>query len=269
MLTHYTFALFACLILFPLQELPAEKLLFEDRFEREESQERTEEIGGKWKTNSNSRADGNKQVDLKDGFIHVMRHPKADHAVSIVHPANYTNCRVEIRFKINDKKDDLGIDFADMKCKDVHAGHICKVFFRPNEVEIVDFKNGRMKKTYRDRLASGQVSAEEKQALKQWQHKANFETKLGQWHDAVVLMTDTLIQVTIDGELVAEFDSPGIGHANKDMIRFSARREVSLDDVAVYAFDVDESLPKTSKPVKHLFVAKLLLRKFEQVGISD
>ncbi|MEM6471004.1 MAG: hypothetical protein AAF802_15705, partial [Planctomycetota bacterium] len=133
----------------------------------------------------------------------------------------------------------------------------------------VDFKNGRMKKTYRDRLASGQVSAEEKQALKQWHHKANFETKLGQWHDAVVLMTGTLIQVTIDGELVAEFDSPGIGHANKDMIRFSARREVALDDVAVYSLDVDESLPKTGKPVKHLFVAKLLLRKFEQVGISD
>ena len=48
------------------------KLIFEDKFERNETQETTEEIGVGWSTNSKNRAGGNKQVDLKDGAMHSV-----------------------------------------------------------------------------------------------------------------------------------------------------------------------------------------------------
>ena len=64
-------------------------LIFEDDFERNESQEATDEIGNGWGTNSKSRAGGNKQVDLKDGAMHITMHTTADHAVSVTHEAEF------------------------------------------------------------------------------------------------------------------------------------------------------------------------------------
>ena len=49
----------------------ATKLLFEDDFQRSESQEDREELGNGWGTNSKKRAGGNKQVDLRDGALFI------------------------------------------------------------------------------------------------------------------------------------------------------------------------------------------------------
>ncbi|NJP06230.1 MAG: 3-deoxy-7-phosphoheptulonate synthase, partial [Chloroflexaceae bacterium] len=40
-------------------------------------------------------AQGNKQVDLKDGAMHITFHPVADHAVSVTHPAEFVDGTVE------------------------------------------------------------------------------------------------------------------------------------------------------------------------------
>ena len=45
-------------------------LIFEDKFERSESQETKDEPGNGWLTNSKRRAKGNKQTDFK-GWIHL------------------------------------------------------------------------------------------------------------------------------------------------------------------------------------------------------
>ena len=45
------------------------KLIFEDSFDRNESQETKDEIGNGWGINSKSRAGGNKQADLRDGAL--------------------------------------------------------------------------------------------------------------------------------------------------------------------------------------------------------
>ena len=62
------------------------ELVFQDDFERSESQEKKDEPGKGWATNSNKRAQGDKQVDLKDGSMHIFISPRADHAVSVTHP---------------------------------------------------------------------------------------------------------------------------------------------------------------------------------------
>ena len=92
-------------------------LLFEDDFERKESQEKTEEIGKSWGSNSNKRAKGNKQVDLKDGAMHIAIHPEADHAVSVTHEAKFKNGRIDLRFQLENKDDSLGLNFADLDYK--------------------------------------------------------------------------------------------------------------------------------------------------------
>jgi hypothetical protein len=67
------------------------QLIFQDDFERVESQETKDEPGNGWGTNSKSRAKGNKQVDLKDGTMRIFIHAEADHAVSVTHPAEFTD----------------------------------------------------------------------------------------------------------------------------------------------------------------------------------
>lgn len=213
------------------------KLLFEDDFERRESQEVTEELGGRWSTNSEKRAHGNKQCDLNAGAMFMTRHQTADHGVSLVHPAEYGDCRIQLRFRIDDKRDDFGIDFADTTCKEVHAGHICKVIFRPSGIEIFDFKNGRMKKTYRDAVKANKATDEQKAAVAKWQRKFDAPVSLGKWHDAIVTIRRGEMAVELDGKHIGAFKSPGMAHPELNLIRFSARRQAGMDDVKMYSLN--------------------------------
>jgi len=66
-------------------------VIFSDDFNRSELQEAKDEVGNGWSTNSGSRAKGNKQVDLKDGAMHIVMHKEADHAVSVKHDGAMVN----------------------------------------------------------------------------------------------------------------------------------------------------------------------------------
>lgn len=258
-------------IIAPCHSDDSVKLLFKDDFQRDESQNGQEEPGNGWSTNSKKRAGGHKQVDLKDGALVITRHESADHAVSLVHAAKYRDCRVQLRFRIDDKRDDLGIDFADMQCKEVHAGHIAKVFFRASGVEIFDFRNGRMNRSYRDAVAGDRVTPEQKAILKNSQRSFRQSIALNEWHSASITLRSDVISVELDGKSVGSFQSSGIGHPTKDMIRFSARQNLWLDDIRVEQL-VDPGGPRRSmpdEPVRHLFGARLLLRKFETVDLTE
>lgn len=104
------------------------EILFQDDFERSESQETKDEAGNGWTTNSGNRAGGNKQVDLRDGAMFIKIHPAADHAVSVVHEAGFRDGSVALRFMLEGEKDSIALDFADMSFKEVHAGHIFRLF---------------------------------------------------------------------------------------------------------------------------------------------
>ena len=253
----------------------ARVLLFEDDFERNETQELKDELGNGWGTNSASRAGGNKQVDLGDGSMHVYMHKTADHAVSVVHDANFKDCRIQMRFKLGHEKDNLGIDLADMKCKEVHAGHICKVFFRPTGIEILDFKNGRMKKSYRDANKAKTLTDAQKEKVKDFQKKIPTKIALNKWHDLVVTINGETLAVELNGKKAGSFTSPGMDHPQKDKIRFSASREFWMDDIKMFAINVSGDAPSQttdksdSAEVKHLYVAKLLLKRMEAVKLTD
>src|SRR3954454_20571722 len=142
------------------------KLIFQDDFNRNESQETTDDPGNGWRTNSKARAKGDKQVDLKDGALRIYISANADHAVSVTHAAEFTNGAVTLRFMLEDEKDSLGLDFADAQLKEVHAGHLCAAKIDHKQVQMIDHKTGGMRLDIHDaRTEKQELSDEQKKAL--------------------------------------------------------------------------------------------------------
>ena len=211
------------------------ELVFQDDFERSESQEERDEPGNGWATNSAKRAQGDKQVDLKDGTMRIYISPRADHAVSVTHPFEFKNGSVALRFLLEDKKDSLGLNFADLNFKGVHAGHLFVVRIYSNRVEITDLKTGVMRKDIREtRKAKKALSEEQKHALKGKSKRFEKVTATGKWHNLLVTVSEDQLSLELDGEQVGSFSSSGIAHPTKQMLRLSVPQNVVVDDVRLW-----------------------------------
>jgi hypothetical protein len=211
------------------------ELVFQDDFERAESQEERDEPGNGWATNSAKRAQGDKQVDLKDGTMRIYISPRADHAVSVTHPFEFRNGSVALRFLLEDKKDSLGLNFADLNFKGVHAGHLFVVRIYSNRVEITDLKTGVMRKDIREtRKAKKALSEEQKHALKGKSKRFEKVTATGKWHNLIVTVSEDQLSLELDGEQVGSFSSSGIAHPTKQMLRLSVPQNVVVDDVRLW-----------------------------------
>src|SRR5436190_21074863 len=160
------------------------KLIFQDDFNRNESQETTDDPGNGWGTNSKGRAQGDKQVDLKDGAMRIYISARADHAVSVTHEAEFTNGAVTLRFVLEDEKDSLGLDFADAQCKEVHAGHLCAAKVDAKQVQMIDHKTGGMRLDIHDaRTEKKALTEEQKTALVGKSKNVAHATERGKWHE--------------------------------------------------------------------------------------
>lgn len=234
----YTLVLTTALIALPASDLRAAddsstgKVIFEDNFERTEADPSKEQPGNGWTTNSKSRARGVKQVDLDDGVMKVTRAAVADHGVSVVQDLEFQDATISLKFRLG-KKDDIGINIADMKEKSVHAGHICMARVRLYRVELIDLKTGRMKLEHRDQNKAGTASAELKKLINSKQKNVPVKLKADEWHDLVVKILGSSMTVSLDGKKVGSFNSPGIGHPTKRRLRLAINKNAWVDDVKV------------------------------------
>lgn len=210
-------------------------LIFEDDFNRTESQELKDEIGNGWGTNSEKRAAGNKQVDLKDGAMYIYLHKAADHGVSVTHPAEFRNGSVELRFMLEHEKDTLGLNFADLQCKDVWAGHLFKLVVGVNQTELTDLKTGVMDLKIRNLRQSKELTSAQKKELKTKTKKFANKLDTGKWYRVVVNINGDTMTVSIDGKKAGSFSSAGIAHPTKRMLRLSVHRNVVVDDLEIYS----------------------------------
>tara|TARA_R110000850_G_scaffold54619_5_gene130027 strand:- start:4262 stop:4972 length:711 start_codon:yes stop_codon:yes gene_type:complete len=210
------------------------ELIFSDDFERVESQETKDEPGNDWETNSGSRAGGNKQVDLKDGAMHIYIHETADHGVSVKHAAEFKNGAVSLRFKLEDSHDDLGLNFADLKYKQVHAGHLFAVRISPTAVAIQDLKTGRMDQKIRTARTDGTLTPEQGKMLKTKEKSFPNKLEIGKWYDLLVEIQGEELNVVIDGSEVARFKSEGIAHPTKGHLRLAVHRNAVVDDLKIW-----------------------------------
>lgn len=233
-----TSLMFAFTVLFAIGELAADdqgKLIFEDAFERSESQEKTDAPGNGWGTNSKSRAKGHKQVDLRDGAMYIFTHAEADHAASVTHPAEFTNGTVRVRFMLEDERDSLGLNFADLQCKEVHAGHLFVARIGVKDVLLQDLKTGNMRLDIREaRQGKKPLSAEQKSALEGKSKEAPHNLQVGQWYEVEATITGEHLSLSIDGQPIASLASPGIGHPTKRMLRLAVPRNAVVDDVKIW-----------------------------------
>lgn len=215
-------------------------LLFSDDFSRNESQEATEEVGNGWGTNSKGRAGGNKQVDLRDGTLHIYRHATADHAVSVTHPAGFRNGSVELRFMLEDEKDSLGLDFADLQLKTVHAGHLFIVRISPKQVDIIDHKTGGMNLELQEARKAKTLTPAQKELLATKEKHFPHKLETGKWHSLQVDVKGDTVAVSIDGKAAGSFASEGFAHPTKRTLRLSVPKNAVVDDLKIFSDD-----PKT------------------------
>jgi hypothetical protein len=214
------------------------RLIFEDSFERSESQEKTDEPGNGWGTNSKSRAKGNKQVDLRDGALYIFTHAEADHAASVTHPAEFRDGVVRVKFKLEDERDSLGLNFADLQCKEVHAGHLCAVRIGVKDVQLQDLKTGNMRLDIREaRQAKKPLSAEQQSAIKGKSKTTPNPLEVGKWYVAEAKIAGDRLSLAIDGRPVGELASPGIAHPTKRMLRLAVPRNAVVDDVKIWSVE--------------------------------
>lgn len=232
---HILAVALALIAVSPLSAADHGTLIFSDDFNRNESQEKTDEPGNGWGTNSKSRAQGDKQVDLKDGALRIFLSPRADHAVSVTQPIEFTDGAVALRFKLEDARDSIGLNFADLQFKEVWAGHLFVAKVSAKEVELTDLKTGNMRLDIRTaRTEKKKLTEEQQKALTGKSKKFSHAATVGQWHDLLVTVAGDELSLTLDGKLVGSFKSPGIAHPTKRMLRLAVPRNVVVDDVKIW-----------------------------------
>ena len=207
-------------------------VILEDDFDREEQDPAKEQIGNDWGTNSRSRAQGVKQVDLVDGAMKITRAKVADHGVSVTHEAAFQDCAITLRFKLG-RGDDLGINLADMNEKSVHAGHICVARIRLGDLEISDLKTGRMNLERRNRRLAGEETTADKERLKATTFRTPIDLAPDQWHDLEVRVEGDRLTVLLNGKLAGQFRSEGIAHLTKSRLRLAVNKNAWVDDVKI------------------------------------
>jgi hypothetical protein len=232
-------ALLPLLALSPLlaTEQPG-RLIFQDDFNRNESQEQTDEPGNGWTTNSKARAKGHKQVDLRDGAMYIFIHPEADHPVTVAHAAEFKNGVITLRFMLEDARDSLGVDFADPACKEVHAGHLLAARVSPKQVMLQDLKTGAMRLDIQEaRVAKEKLTAEQQEAMKGKQKAVPQTIAIKTWHDLRVTIVGDTLSAEVDGKPVGELKSPGIAHPTKRQLRLSVPRNAVVDDLKIWSME--------------------------------
>ncbi len=221
-----------CLTLSSVCSLPA-KLVFTDNFDRPDGSTTEDAAGNSWTTNSAWRADGKKQVFLKNGVLEIRRLEHANHAVSFKHDFALADCTISMRFKI-DEGDRLGVNFNDTELKSAHAGHVCTVRVTTKEVSVADQMTGSMNLELRKRRQNGDTSQELKQLIAKTEKKAPIELKPDVWHDLRFELDGDKVRVFVNGAFQLEHRSPGFAHPTKSNIAISVPKNLVMDDFKVW-----------------------------------
>ena len=210
------------------------ELIFQDDFERTESQELKDEPGNEWTTSSDKTAGGRKQVDLKDGAMHMHTAEGANHAVSTRHEFAFEDGTVGMRFRLDNDGDKLQLNFADMTLKSVHAGHLFDAVISLDKVYFEDKKTGSMNLEIRNAKAKGGVSKAQEEELRGKRTSIAHSITKGEWHDLLVHVEGDTITAVIDGEEVGNFSSEGFAHPTKGLLRLLVPGHAVVDEVRIW-----------------------------------
>jgi hypothetical protein len=215
------------------------KLIFQDDFNRKESDDAKEQLGKNWVTNSKKRAKGVKQTDLTGTSVMITMAKVADHGVSMRHDAPFDDGVVQVRFRMFDAKG-IGFNFNDPKCKVSHAGHICHFGVKPKAVTFRDGKTGIFDLKIRAKKLAGASKAEMTKLLKGTLTRKKVNLELEKWHVMTLLIQGDIMTTWLNGTLMGSMKSPGIDHAVKQNLAFAVSGRAEVDDVKIWSLTAKE-----------------------------
>lgn len=213
------------------------ELIFQDDFERTESQEKKDEPGNNWTTSSEKTAYGSKQVDLRDGHMYIYTHKKAWHATSVRHAFKFKNGTMGIKVLFDNQKDSLKLNFTDLSEKSVHAGHLFNVTISPESITFEDLKTGVMNLKIKEARKVNTLTNEQKRILANKTHCIKNILELGKWHQVYVTIKDDTVTCTVNCKIIGSFKSQGIAHETKSMIRLLVPRNAHVDEVRIWKIE--------------------------------
>ncbi len=171
---------------------------------------------------------------ISDGVLRVWQ-TRDDHgAVSRVYRP-MKDVVVTFRFKL-DGSTGFNAVFDDKNFKGSHAGHICRVAFAPTQIRLGDDKEGIMRNDL-FAMRGDPTKKEELQKLTA-DRGAAFAQKVtpSEWHEAAIVILGDRMQVSYDGKVVGDLQSPGIAHETKASFHFTVNGPgVLFDDVKIHA----------------------------------
>jgi len=209
-------------------------LIFEDTFDRTESQELKDEPGNEWTTSSDKTAEGNKEVDLRDGHMYIYTHKVAWHATSVRHAFDFRDGTLALRFMLADNDDTLSLNFADMELASVHSGHLFIVTLSADSVAMTDQKTGQMDLKIRDAKQNETITAQQRAMVEKKTKTVANDLEIGVWHEVAVTIRGSKLSVEIDGKFVGSFSSEGFAHPTKRLLRLLVAKNVYIDDVRIW-----------------------------------
>ncbi|MGY6648521.1 family 16 glycoside hydrolase [Wenyingzhuangia sp. IMCC45574] len=222
-------------------ELDSAKLVFQDDFNRDEEDNRKEQLGNGWKTNSKNRANGNKQADLRNHVLYVEMWKDATHGTSILHTAPIDNGVVKVKFKmlsVNKRGNAIEFNFNNPKAKDKTVnGHVCQVAVSPTSIKIEDQYTGRFNPELRKKMKKGVDKKEVKKILATKKKKIAVAYTLNQWYEITIVFRNDTLLVYIDNEYIGKHTSSGFD-VKKENIAFSLwSTAAEFDDISVWSLD--------------------------------
>lgn len=209
-------------------------LIFHDDFERSESQEVKDEPDNGWTTSSERTAKGHKQVDLRDGYLHIYTHAEANHATSVRHAFAFKDGTIGLKVRFEGEKDSIKLNFTDLGEKSVHAGHLFNVSISPSSVTLSDLKTGVMNNKLRAARSNQSLSDEQKIELAKKNKNFTHKLELGKWYKVHTTVKGDVVTCHINDQLVASFASPGFAHETKTLIRLLVPAKVDVDEVKIW-----------------------------------
>jgi hypothetical protein len=214
------------------------QIVFEDDFERSETDDSKEQLDRGWVTNSEKRAAGTKQADLQDGFLKITMAPHANHGVSVRHDAPFDDGVIQVKFRIHDSKG-IGFNFNDPNCKVSHAGHICHVGVKPKQVDFRDGKTGIFDLKIREKRLAGATEEEINALTRDKFAYHDVDLELGRWYELKILIRGDVMSAWIDGVSVGRLKSYGIDHAVKQNMAFAVSGTADIDDLRIRSLRTD------------------------------
>lgn len=216
----------------------APRLVFTDNFERSSKTD----LGPDYDVGEKHFQGPNPSLKIKDGALHIYTPPDADHSTTFRHDVKevFDNGEVRLRFQLTDVKDNLGVNFADLDLKSVHAGHLFSIRINSKRLEINDLKTGRMALTHYTLKRSPDGTDKRTKAMKKLTASKTkhfpYETSLNEWHEVRIKVMDGEMSVYIDENFAGRFASEGMKHPTKRHVRFPTPKRAIIDDFRVYKY---------------------------------